>query len=805
MDPVPAFETSLPVPTPSNQAQRLHLVPLGGGNLQQYYLQNGLTLPEKGTTRQQCRVEIFPGLFMVADAVGYDIFVGNIEDCNPTYKDNNWNMWLQGHIPKVDVEEPFILVKVTSPAAYKKTILVRENVSGSYYRTDFREVEKESLYEVGNSYSNRTYKPYLHVQVEVSTLDGTVVQTGEFRFKEPRVGTPTLNEQTGQIKVAGEFFKYPYSYTLNLRDEGDSRYGGHSAFLNLQFCLTQCNLSESEKLRYWECYLRLNQPAKIDNTKISATENKKDILPNVTRLGNEDPVLFAFYEWLKDGKTRNKGCNNTLLAAFLKACGKDFTQLRDGLKEVLKAAEKQKLSYYNPSRSYGVYVVDTRPLCLLLPGAKERHETQEASADWSKRKNKASQADGLGIDQALQPLLYENVANGSIPTTVFRQPDKTPVNREFKVWEKALSRPGWAKPITEIAASAASRSTYEKDITPYLSFLFRLEKYLERNTGKPWTCMPKFVSAQWELEMDEPGETGTTKRRSAFTPVADNETNIVTVPYVAVCVSGVRTQWCYSRFYHVFEENMIDPESGGVVESDLTEKLNGRDDYGLMYFTLTGTVTARGYPTFLVIFERIPERVAQGAKSPDCPKCNGKRVRSQKQMELFSNCAYCTPQKTGGTRVHFHRTHPCRKRGEEGGKTLACELVAECYRYMAGNVRAEEITAQQGDLIFIRCDKDPREKGSKVGDVQEVNEFESHRFVYYHGSDGRNDKSDPLPLYPSKGGPKNRLGFLYAKTAFSVRHPEHENIHKLEEGWWEVRRCKSWEANPHAIWSLTID
>lgn len=39
--------------------------------------------------------------------------------------------------------------------------------------------------------------------------------------------------------------------------------------------------------------------------------------------------------------------------------------------------------------------------------------------------------------------------------------------------------------------------------------------------------------------------------------------------------------------------------------TELELKLNGRDDYGLMFYTLTGTSTATGYPTFLIIFERL--------------------------------------------------------------------------------------------------------------------------------------------------------------------------------------------------------
>lgn len=63
-----------------------------------------------------------------------------------------------------------------------------------------------------------------------------------------------------------------------------------------------------------------------------------------------------------------------------------------------------------------------------------------------------------------------------------------------------------------------------------------------------------------------------------------------------------------------------------------------------------------------------------------------------------------------------------------------------------------------------------------------------------------------MRLYESTAKtPKNRLGFLYAPCQFNVVHPEHENLNGITEGWYEIRRTRSWETNPVAIWSLTID
>jgi hypothetical protein len=189
-----------------------------------------------------------------------------------------------------------------------------------------------------------------------------------------------------------------------------------------------------------------------------------------------------------------------------------------------------------------------------------------------------------------------------------------------------------------------------------------------------------------------------------------------------------------------------------IAVNELELKLNGRDDYGLMYYTLTGTPRNTGYPAFLIIMER----------------------------------------RKSGTHVHFHRVHPCRSK--DGKPTPACRLVEECYRYMAGNVRAEEIYAQQGDIIFLKTEQTVQ----IPDDAKAVKEFESHAFKPLE------DK--PILLIPNETKSiKNRLGFIYSEGVFMVDHPEHEPIKGIPAGMYEVRRCKSWEANPKAVWVLTID
>lgn len=137
-------------------------------------------------------------------------------------------------------------------------------------------------------------------------------------------------------------------------------------------------------------------------------------------------------------------------------------------------------------------------------------------------------------------------------------------------------------------------------------------------------------------------------------------------------------------------------------------------------------------------------------------------------------------------------------------KTISpgCELVEACYQYMAGNVPVADIGAQQGDMIYIPHGNDPIAAKAKVEPPQEgpALVFESHQMI-------PKTEGALLRLFVSTAKtPKNRLGFIQVpEGGMKVCHPEHEDIHHLDAGWFEIRRCRSWEANPKAIWSMTID
>jgi hypothetical protein len=695
----------------------------------------------------KCIVELAPGISVRAYAWENYIFI-----------DSNTTMYggdsLNTHMMEIVEVEPFVTVTPIGNA-YHKT--VQREVRTTYWSQTSKQNIVDTYGEY-RDYSNRGQDvpgiPWNYLKVLVTAADGTSAEC-ECKFMRPDAGVIDLDAfgPTSTVFRASHTF-----FGLNLTWEESLNNSEQRSYSDDRWPKTWRLLKRFEikqgKAALWERFLGMYESRARFTKGVKAAESKKGIRENLERLKTEEKLLWDFYAWLHDEKTRNGVSNNSLIAAFLEARGTDYDTLKTSLTEAMEGAIN---SEHAPS---GTWVdrsgmPENRDICLALPGAKDKDEEKRAKKEWYLKKSAREQGIGLGISPQAHPKLLNAVEEGRIPLSLFHKAGDqlALVNVEFDLWEKAFEREGWEEILCSIAQNAAGRTTYEKNVTPYIAFLFRIEGYLTRHTerGKKWRAMPKFIQSEWELEMNEAEEGGTTKRRSALTPIPDNDARTITVPYCAMAISGVRTTYCYSLDYQVFEENTIDRESGTPIVNELELKLNGRDDYGLMYYTLTGTPRNTGYPAFLIIFER----------------------------------------RKSGTHVHFHRVHPCRSK--DGKQTPACRLIEECYRYMAGNVRAEEIYAQQGDLIFIKT-----EQTVELSDAKGVKEFESHAF--------KPMEDKPILLIPNETKSiKNRLGFIYSEGMFMVDHPEHEPVRGIPAGMYEVRRCKSWEANPKAVWVLTID
>lgn len=185
---------------------------------------------------------------------------------------------------------------------------------------------------------------------------------------------------------------------------------------------------------------------------------------------------------------------------------------------------------------------------------------------------------------------------------------------------------------------------------------------------------------------------------------------------------------------------------GNIVTNEVEYKLNGRDNYGLMFYTLTGTDTARGYPTFLIIFEQLKNDI----------------------------------------KVHFHRTHPMRSKNNEYNPIH--QWIKGCYKWMVGNVNFNNIKAQQGDLVFVET----QEKLDWTG-AQMVDSYDNHVFEH------------PVKYLPyTKKDGQNILGYFKLDSDVKLLHNEHLD-RLIPAGTLQLRGCKSWEANPKSVWILRVD
>lgn len=724
------------------------IIPLGEHRA---HLDTKLAYPTRDSYMGRCKHTLPWGEEREVLVVDQTIIVTNYLDSYPGWL---WHDKLGREFNKIPAGEDFLKSEVTGPATTKtkaRMVYANEQDSWSYNR---KMVERQFLetYPLG-----KKPQPFLFVPVRITEPKSGVFLDTEIQVKLPVRGVISLGNKDGDVKITTNFLGVDYTWEDSVWDhkqdpENRSDYartvsGFYRFYYHCENSIFTGGLSRTELLA-----LHIKDPANTTQCGTKGVANvlkKKDIAPNIERLEKEEPALWAIWLWMLGDSFSGRVSNNQLLATFLEDSGRDYKKLLKGLKAAIES-DWTKKTCRTESSTYST--PQSRKLLEQLPGVQAFLDKKLEQFTVALEKSNEKVAESLGVDPIKYPKLNAALTKGQISRMVFQQPvTLAPVNREYAIWEKALARKGWSDTIFDICANVSGRSTYERDFTSYLSFLFKIEKYLDRHTEgrKKWTAQPKFVQSQFELEMDEETE-GTSKRRSALTPEADNETRTITVPYAAMSISGFNTTYCYSRHYSVFEEGMMDPESEGIVVQDLEPKLNGRDDYGLMFYTLTGSYTNRGYPTFLIIFER----------------------------------------RTVGTFVHFHRVHPCRKKS--GIQTPACDLVEACYQYMAGNVPAADVAAQQGDLIFLRT----AQVGTAVLEPYSVAEFESHRFVAEGG----------VQLFESTAkSPRNRLGYLKVSAPLSVRHPEHEDLEGLAEGIYEIRRCKSYENNPVAQWTRTID
>ncbi len=699
-----------------------------------------------------CKVEISPGIYLYGAACDNHIWVSS-KELHSYYL--SWfthnGQRKQRQIIEVD---PFFTAEAIGQA-YNQKIQKRVNDDSYNYGYNYSNWNRTKIIEDYDTYGDRydystrkdiPGKPYNYLKVKLTFMGDS--REYIFKFEQPEAGEVDIESHLALshhiFDIQTDFFGLKSVYKWEIRNSRNY-YPWHDAWNKLATCTFKQGVNPF-LIRFFESF------ATNDSRGIKGIEKRKEVKPVLERLQREEPLLWAFYSFLKNGKTVKKMNNNRLLAAVLLDCGKNYKKLKSQLETVLRdtlGTEPKKADLYDSKRT----------MCMRFPTAQKTDAKARAKAEWHMREGLSAQAQGLGIHPRRHKNLMRAITKNQISLNLFHVTGDplNLINAEFDLWERALRRKGWTDVIISICGAVTNKNRFEKHITPYLSFLFRIERYLKRHTGRNWTAFPKLVNSEAQLEMQERDENGTVKTRSALTPIADNEKNTITVPYTGLKMYGAQTTYCYSKHYFVFERDSIDQVSGSVIVNELEKKLNGRDDYGLMYYTLDGSDEAQGYPTFLIIFER-RNHTPNGDKEPY-------------------------------TFVHFHRVHPCRKK--DGRMVPASRLVEECYRYMT-SIPAKDVYAQQGDLVFSKNETQKLDSEKS----KSVLEFESHKFYC---------PETPVKFWPNEAkSVKNRLGFVYAEKPFVLQHPEHEWVN-FESGYYEIHRTRSWEANPSSVWTYVCD
>ena len=584
-----------------------------------------------------------------------------------------------------------------------------ENTKGFYYHANTVSVK----IDFGHGFSILEDGRYVNYSL-LETSDDFLLSIGGTNFKFEEIFDPFPNNLNDAIR---------YIFNLSLIDK--------KLFIE--------NSSIVNKILQYRGISRLEIKTKLEG--ITKTFSK------IKEFYEKENDLFRSFSFYVLATSSNQTVENVKSSVIFNKLFQDVETEEDFYKICDKIRETH---FFNQGEdSYFYLRLDSRSLITNLMNTLD--DARDIKKNALKKKSTGAfnkimnDLDFINIEKEKYPLTHELVNSGEIPLgTFFRKNGDSyfVYNDNWELWEAILKE--YKDVAIQIANSCAGRTTYEKDIMSYFYFtLYELPEYLEKHTGKKWKGIPKLVNSADELEPPKAGESGTVKTRSALTPIVDNGKFEVTVPYVSMRIGGYQTTYCYGLNYSVLKRGFS--YGGNTVTKEVEEKLNGRDDYGLMFYTLTGSHQGRGYPTFLIIFERLLKT----------------------------------------TRVHFHRVHPMRSKG--GDYNPVHNWTTGGYKWMIGNVNFERIKVQQGDLAFVEIDNFPE------GESEKVNGYDNHMF------------ETPVDYLPySKKETQNILGYIKVEKKNVLKHTEHMS-RTILPGVYEIRQCRSWEANPKGIWTLRID
>jgi hypothetical protein len=677
---------------------------------------------------------------------GLDASIGNLitrRAGNRTSRGYGWDYWHPDDIERRDGKVVPIIVPTSTDPYYgsnENTPLPSLSTSFSGYVKDFllcSEVDggyhywKDTLTN-GCARCIVTVAPSPHLSIGESVVALNAAPIGEeVTFLMP---VPVAEELFGFTLITGEnnviTVKLANGQTFSVADDfcttlaAPGRYNQASVFNQLRKAANQNTILA----RHLKAAKGTGQPQSLKG--IQKTWKKINGL--LQGLSDANPKAYTAFSYFASmaGKTIDKVGVSTVFNLALK----DATTV-----EELEAALKP-LTESLGERDYGWFEEGLKAMPQYLTKRKATLKSQTKRA----HSKLMQDMEFIEIDETQFPLTHKFVSEGRIPLSTFfsKKEQYFLFNNNWALWEKMLEL--YPDVTVSLAKEVSTRTTYAKDLMSYFyHVLYDLPEYLEEHTGHAWVCKPKLLNDSSALDSSSMAE-GVSKERSAMTPIVDNDARTVVVPFISVYMPGRFSVYCYAHQYNVLRRGVM--HDGSAVTKDIEEKLNGKDDYGLMFYTLIGTSRGTGYPAFLIIFERL----------------------------------------SAGTRVHIHRVNPCRSK--DGDKLAIHDWTKNCYNWMAGNVRSDRIKTTQGDLMFVEIEDEVKREFTT-----EVNNFDSHSF----------DKAVAFCTDVPKSQ-KNLLGYAQLQADTWLRHPEHEDRY-LQMGAYEIRQARSYENNPAGSWSLTID
>ena len=376
----------------------------------------------------KCKVELAKGVFIYALACDKYLFLSNDE--MQTYHLTGFG---QNYNKREVIEvEPFFTIENIGTAYHKEIEVNDPNYTYYHYSYNYsynnnKKIRKTDCYTKGAKYNYDTKCYSKSIEIPFNYLNFSITYFGitknvEMKFEQPESADTISIKDDNNLNVSIEFFGKVHTFVYGLNENYYNWYGFWNLIQKAEFISTT---KDEVIIKYFE--------ANSTNDNLGA-EKRKNIKTNLTTLATQEPLLYAFFNFLKNKKVTDKTSNNKLITAVLLDCGHDYEKLKNQLSTVLtQILETQPKEEYN-------LLDTTRRFCMMFSASVSSELARKAKVEWNLRTGNKAKAEGLGIDENKYKLLMNAIVDGKISTQLFHvvNDPMNLINMEFDLWEKAL-------------------------------------------------------------------------------------------------------------------------------------------------------------------------------------------------------------------------------------------------------------------------------------------------------------------------------------------------------------------------------